>query len=123
MACCTRWHLPSRPLRDFHAQHVAPHLKRGAGIFTDLHAACVPGTRRAPRASMPALASAGRIRYWLLGGGSVARCGEGRPRTCIQQGDGPLTRLPPRIRPRCPGSEFSHCFGVTETGGPPVLQA
>lgn len=100
------------PLRDFHAHHVAPCLKRSAGTFTDLppHAPDT-GVRRALDACLRAEADS----ILALGGGSVLDAAKAVSHL-HQQETGrylPIAAYPTTLS----GSEFSHYFGVTETGG------
>jgi maleylacetate reductase len=101
------------PLRKLHETQLAPHVAQGVGCFTDLPPH-VPDT--SVRAALSACMSAQADSIVALGGGSVLDAAKAVSYLHHRETGRylPIAAFPTTLS----GSEFSHYFGITETGGP-----
>lgn len=100
------------PLRPLYAAQLAPHIQDSTGVFTDFPPH-VPDT--AVRAALLAARAGGAAAIVALGGGSVLDAAKAVSHL-HQQETGrhlPIAAFATTLS----GSEYSHYFGITETGG------
>jgi maleylacetate reductase len=101
------------PLENLHRTYVEPNVRNGVGTFTDFppHVPDVAVLR-----ALDTCIGAGAGSIIALGGGSVLDAAKAVSHLHFQKTGRylPIAALPTTLS----GSEFSHYFGITETGGP-----
>ncbi|MBZ9780335.1 iron-containing alcohol dehydrogenase [Pseudomonas sp. REP124] len=100
------------PLNHLNETSLQPHIRQGVGVFTELPAH-VPDV--AVQLGLEACLRLGAKSIIALGGGSVLDAAKAVSYLHFQQTGRflPIAALPTTLS----GSEFSHYFGITETGG------